>query len=276
MAFAATPDQTCVPLPTESGKWNKHPDHEALLSLAPVHILTHASQLPIDFLYRSRKAAVLVLNQYAFVDSTLHYSRVKGSCKNITCLGFSFPKMKLAFPDAIYLVHVVQGGRMFMKACKPALESSYITEVFHDCKRDSEALYFQFGIKANCSPSFAVNITYYLIEEQLGWKRLTDDYISFVGVLTDSHYCDLSEQMVRVAMEDVLFLPNVYYKMMEKLTERSLWELAVRGNAPEWEILSVFHVPPGKMGCSIDRKGSSIFSEILVGGAKGPPDKISL
>lgn len=64
-----------------------------------------------------------------------------------------------------------------MKACKPALESSYITKVIHDCKRDSEvsmidfylvmgriffslfdtlesilisqALYYQFGIKLN-------------------------------------------------------------------------------------------------------------------------------
>lgn len=25
-----------------------------------------------------------------------------------------------------------------MRACKPALESNYITKVIHDCKRDSE------------------------------------------------------------------------------------------------------------------------------------------
>lgn len=27
---------------------------------------------------------------------------------------------------------------MLIKACKPALESSYVTKVIHDCKRDSE------------------------------------------------------------------------------------------------------------------------------------------
>lgn len=45
---------------------------------------------------------------------------------------------QLAFPDAIYLVDAIQGGEMLVKACKPALESSYITKVIHDCKRDSE------------------------------------------------------------------------------------------------------------------------------------------
>ncbi|CAL5362950.1 unnamed protein product [Camellia sinensis] len=34
--------------------------------------------------------------------------------------------MQLAFPDAIYLVDVIQGGKVLMNACKPALESSYI------------------------------------------------------------------------------------------------------------------------------------------------------
>lgn len=35
--------------------------------------------------------------------------------------------------------------------------------------------------------------------------------------------------------------------------------LIVEGNSPEEEILSVLHVPPGKMGCVIGRKGSSIL-----------------
>ena len=48
---------------------------------------------------------------------------------------------QLAFPDAIYLVDAIQGGETVVKACKPALESSYITKVIHDCKRDSEVSY---------------------------------------------------------------------------------------------------------------------------------------
>lgn len=49
-----------------------------------------------------------------------------------------FLSLQIAFSDAIYLVDAIQGGEMLMKACKPALESSYITKVIHDCKRDSE------------------------------------------------------------------------------------------------------------------------------------------
>lgn len=45
---------------------------------------------------------------------------------------------QIAFPNAIYLVDVIQGGDVLMRACKPALESTYITKVIHDCKRDSE------------------------------------------------------------------------------------------------------------------------------------------
>lgn len=51
---------------------------------------------------------------------------------------------QLAFPDAVYVVDVILGGEMLMKACKPALESSYITKVIHDCKRDSEVSMIDF------------------------------------------------------------------------------------------------------------------------------------
>ena len=47
---------------------------------------------------------------------------------------------QLAFPDAIYLVDAIKGGEELMKACKPALESSFVTKVIHDCKRDSEVV----------------------------------------------------------------------------------------------------------------------------------------
>jgi hypothetical protein len=45
---------------------------------------------------------------------------------------------QIAFPDAVYLVDAIEGGKELVEACKPALESDYITKVIHDCKRDSE------------------------------------------------------------------------------------------------------------------------------------------
>ncbi|XP_077210649.1 3'-5' exonuclease domain-containing protein / K homology domain-containing protein / KH domain-containing protein [Tasmannia lanceolata] len=307
--------QTYIPFPSQSG--GKHPDHDT--ELVPIHIVTHASQLPPEFLEPSVDRQLVIGFDCEGVDL----------CRYGTlCI------MQLAFPDAVYLVDAIQGGEMLMKACKPALESSYITKVIHDCKRDSEALYFQFGIKLHNVVD--TQIAYSLIEEQEGKRRTPDDYISFVGLLADPRYCGvsylekeevrvllrqdpefwtyrpLSELMVRAAADDVRFLLYIYHKMMEKLNPRSLWLLAVRGSlycrcfcindnefadwpsippipdnliaegtVPEEEILSVLNVPSGKMGRVIGKRGASILSikescnaEILIGGAKGPPDKV--
>ncbi|XP_068312793.1 uncharacterized protein [Pyrus communis] len=317
MASVPSPLQTHLPL--SPGPGEKPLNHETQLPLAPIRIVTHASQLPAEFLQPSAERPFVIGFDCEGVDLCRH---------GTLCI------MQLAFPDAIYLVDAIQGGVMLINACKPALESSYITKVIHDCKRDSEALYFQFGIKLNNVVD--TQIAYSLIEEQEGRKRLLDDYISFVGLLADPRYCGisylekeevrfllrqdpnfwtyrpLSEQMVRAAADDVRFLLYIYYKMMEKLNQQSLWSLAVRGalycrcfcisdnnfadwpslppipdnlkvegNAPEEEILSVLDVPPGKMGRVIGRRGSSILSikescnaEIFMGSDKGPPDKV--
>ncbi|KAK6249002.1 hypothetical protein QUC31_020567 [Theobroma cacao] len=342
--------RTHVPFPSNSG--GKPLDNEA--PMVPIHIVTNASQLPVEFLNPSPERQLVVGFDCEGVDLCRH---------GTLCI------MQLAFPDAIYLVDAIEGGEALIKACKPALESSYVKKVIHDCKRDSEALYFQFGIKLH--NVMDTQIAYSLIEEQEGRTRLLYDYISFVSLLADPRYCGiyiswlllnqqsltcsssyshwlvltfdlcpdtlnvgisyqekeevrlllrqdpkfwtyrpLSELMVRAATDDVRFLLYIYHMMMEKLNQRSLWYLAVRGalycrcfcindnnyadwpsvppipdhlegNAPEEEILSILDVPPGKMGRIIGRKGASILSikescnaEILVGGAKGPPDKV--
>lgn len=285
----------------------------------PVYVVTSASQLPAEFLEPSPLSPLVI----GF------------DCEGIDlCRNGKLCVMQLAFSDAVYLVDAVEGGKELMAACKPALESTYITKVIHDCKRDSEALYFQFGIKLH--NVMDTQIAFALIEEQEGRTRSPYDYISFVNLLADPHYSGISyeekeevrlllrqdptfwvqrpltELMVRAAADDVRFLLGIYHKMMEKLNERSSWYLAVRGalycrcfcindndfadwpplppipgnlmteeNAPEEEVLSVLDVPPGKMGCIIGRRGSSILAikgscnaEIVMGGPKGPPDKV--
>ncbi|KAM5565967.1 hypothetical protein ABKV19_019792 [Rosa sericea] len=284
MASLPSPNQTHVPLSPDPGEIPVI--HETQFPWVPVQIVTHASQLPAEFLEPCAERPLVIGFDCEGVDL----------CRNGTlCI------MQLAFPEAIYLVDAIQGGEMLIQACKPALESSHVTKVIHDCKRDSEALYFQFGIKLNNVVD--TQIAYSLIEEQEGRKRLPDDYISFVGLLADPRYC---------AADDVRFLPYIYCRMMGKLNQQSLWYLAVRGalycrcfcitnndfsdwpplptipdnllvegSAPEEEILSVLDVPPGKMGRVIGKRGTSILSikescnaEILMGGDKGPPDKV--
>ncbi|XP_057524202.1 uncharacterized protein LOC130803969 isoform X1 [Amaranthus tricolor] len=287
--------------------------------LVPVHIVTEASQLPVDFLEPSPETKLVIGFDCEGVDL----------CRNGTlCI------MQLAFPDAIYLVDAIEGGDVLIQACKPGLESGYITKVIHDCKRDSEALYYQFGIKLH--NVMDTQIAYSLIEEQEGRHRSLDDYISFVALLADPRYCGisylekeevrelmrkdrqiwlyrpLSELMIRAAADDVRFLLYIYHKMIEKLNVQSMWNLAVRGelycrcfclsdnNFADWpalppipddlppeteaveeEILSVLEIPPGKMGLVIGKRGATILSikeschaEILMGGSKGPPDKV--
>ncbi|KAL3824423.1 hypothetical protein ACJIZ3_020452 [Penstemon smallii] len=313
----ARPHTTYIPLPCEAGRqWT---ERTAVLSLVPIHIVSHETQLPKAFLHPSAKTRMVIGFDCEGV----------GLCRTGTlCL------MQLAFPDAIYLVDVLQGGKTLMDACKPALESAYITKVIHDCKRDGEALYFQFGIKLHNVVD--TQIAYYLIEGQHGRKRSPVDCISFVGLLADSRYCGISyvekkevhsllredpkfwtyrpmsELMVRAAADDVRFLLYIYHKMMAKLSDRSLWQLAVRGalycrcfcindnEYADWptipsipdninmegshleeEVLSVLNIPPGKMGFIIGKKGSSILSikescnaDVIIGGREGPQDKV--
>lgn len=311
------PSQARVPLPSDSGDLLVEDD----APLVPIYIVTEVSQLPVEFLEPSHDAQLVIGFDCEGVDLCSH---------GALCI------MQLAFHDAIYLVDAIEGGKTLVEACKPALESSYITKVIHDCKRDSEALYYQFGIKLN--NVMDTQIAYSLIEEQEGKTKKIDDYISFVGLLADERYCGiayeekeevrvmlrqdpqfwkyrpLSELMIRAAADDVRFLLYIYHKMMEKLTPRSLWYLSCRGSLycrcfcitdndfADWpalpllpdglladdeslekEILSVLDVPPGQMGRIIGRRGTAIRAikescnaEILIGGSRGPPDKVFL
>ncbi|KAJ6957566.1 uncharacterized protein [Populus alba] len=287
-----SPDSLSSPFRPRKAGGGKPLDHEV-----PIHVVTEPSQLPAEFLNPSAAKQLIIGFDCEGVDLCRH---------GTLCV------MQLAFPDAIYLVDAIKGGESLIRACKPALESSHITKVIHDCKRDSEALYFQFGIKLHNVVD--TQIAYSQIEEQEGRTRLPDDYISFVGLLADPRYCGisylekeevrvllrqdpmfwtyrpLSEMMIHAAADDVRFLLCIYYKMMEKLNQRSLWYLAVRGvlycrcfcinenDYADWP-----HIPPipGKMGRVIGRRGASILSvkesckaEIFIGGAKGPTDKV--
>jgi hypothetical protein len=58
----------------------------------------------------------------------------------------------------------------------------------------------------------------------------TDIYLNF-GIQDPKFWTrrPLSDLMVRAAADDVRFLPYIFHKMMERLNERSLWQLAVRG-----------------------------------------------
>ncbi|XP_078432031.1 3'-5' exonuclease domain-containing protein / K homology domain-containing protein / KH domain-containing protein isoform X2 [Wolffia australiana] len=226
------PHQTQVPLFGCAG-------FEALSEnrlLVPIHTVTDPSQLPADFLEPSLDRKLVIGFDCEGIDL----------CRNGTlCI------MQFAFPDAVYLVDAIEGGEALIQACRQALESNHITKVIHDCKRDSEALYYQFGIKLH--NVMDTQVAYSLIEEQEGKERSLD-HISFVSLLADPRYCGasydekeevrvlmrkdpgfwayrpMSELMIRTAADDVRFLLYIYGKMMEKLNKLSLSLLKVRGS----------------------------------------------
>ncbi|OWM67771.1 hypothetical protein CDL15_Pgr017468 [Punica granatum] len=146
-------EQTRIPLPPNPVE--KPPDHGLPIASVPIHIVTAANELPAEFLTPSpEKQSVIGFD-----------------CEGVNlCRHGSLCIILVAFPDAIYLVDALTGGETLMKACQPALESSYITK----------ALNFQFGIKLN-------NV---VDTQQEGKKRLPGDYISLVGLLADPRYCD--------------------------------------------------------------------------------------
>ncbi|EFJ22731.1 hypothetical protein SELMODRAFT_104837 [Selaginella moellendorffii] len=204
----------------------------------PVHLVTLPLQLPRCFVEPNAAHALAIGLDCEGVDLARH---------GRLCI------MQLAFQDAIYLVDAVQGGDALMQACKPALESPHVTKVVHDCKRDSEALYFQHGIKLN--NVFDTQIAHSLIELQQGRQWIPDDCISFVDLLADAKYCvgvaydekdevrsllrkdpefwthrPLTNMMKRAAADDVRFLLRIHRNMVQRLDAFSAWELSIRSS----------------------------------------------
>lgn len=169
---------------------------EKWLAPVPIHIVTQASQLPSAFLEPDENQPLII----GFDCEGVNLARFGRLCI-----------MQLAFEDAVYLVDAVEGGHALVQACKPALESSVVTKIVHDCKRDSEALYFQHGIKLH--NVFDTQIAFTLIEERQGKTWAPDNYISFVGLLAHERYCGVvydEKEEVRCLLKKVWeFLLNI-------------------------------------------------------------------
>ncbi|PKA63462.1 hypothetical protein AXF42_Ash005357 [Apostasia shenzhenica] len=245
--------RTRIPTPGEP-----LPDENSEGPLAPIHVVKHASELPSGFLNPSfgsplvigldcegielcRHGAICVIQLLVnlIASSALLISVTLTALVNnlIPIAPRKTPWWSrgtaiapLAFPDAIYLVDAIEGGEALVQACKGSLESNFITKVIHDCKRDSEALYFQYGIKLHNVVD--TQIAYSLIEEQEGRNRSPNDYISLVSLLADTRYCGTFSQMLSKFAScsgvEVDFQSGVAYPEKEKIRcllrqDRNFW-----------------------------------------------------
>ncbi|XP_044472259.1 uncharacterized protein LOC123200935 isoform X2 [Mangifera indica] len=268
MASSSSSHHTHIPLSSDPGG-------KPIDSLVPIHIVTNASQLPSEFLEPLAERQLII----GFDCEGVDLCRTGRLCI-MQALNFQF---------GIKLHNVVD----------TQIAYSLIEE--QEGRKRSPDDYISFvGLLAD--PRYC-GISYQEKEEVRVLLRQDPKFWT---------YRPLTELMVRAAADDVRFLPYIYHNMMKKLNERSLWYLGVRGalycrcfcindndyadwpslppipdnlivegDAPEEEILSILDVPPGKMGLIIGRRGSSILAikksceaEILIGGAKGPPDKV--
>jgi len=60
-------------------------------------------------------------------------------------------QIQIATPKKVYLFDVLKGGRRLFcdNGLKSLLESPQVIKIVHDCRRDNEAFFYQFGIKMN-------------------------------------------------------------------------------------------------------------------------------
>ncbi|KAI3515706.1 hypothetical protein L1887_14609 [Cichorium endivia] len=169
-----------------------------------------------------------------------------------------------------------------LRRCELKIQEEEVEMRFGQCIKVPHTIinitYFVFNIKLH--NIFDSQTAYKLIEEQEGGTKVPHDYISFVSLLADTHYCAcascLETKEVRV--------------LLRKMNEKSLWYLAVCGslycrcfcisdnNFADWpplppipeylatdegteeEILAVVDVPLGNMGLIIGKKGASILA----------------
>jgi len=194
----------------------------------PIDIVTRGSQLPTDFLYPSPDKTIVVGFDCEGVDLARH---------GRLCI------MQLAWRDRVYLVDVIEGGPQLIEECRKGLESPHVIKVVHDCKRDSEALFFQFGVKLQ--GVFDTQIAYSLIESDANGSSRDIDHISFVHLLQDERFCGVNydekqevrdimredfefwvhrpwtAMMTRVASDDVRFLLQIHDKMKALLEKKA-------------------------------------------------------
>ncbi|KAL9247385.1 hypothetical protein vseg_020822 [Gypsophila vaccaria] len=212
MAEISSHHNTYIPLPTTSGSC-KNQEHDSFLSLVPIHIVTNASQFPKELRIPSPERQVVI----GFDSEGVNLSR-----HGTLCI------LQIATSDAIYIVDAIKGGKDLMNACKPALESPYVTKVIHDCKRDSEALYFQFGIKLHNVVD--TQIAYSLLQEQQGLGQSSDDGISFIRLLADRRFCGISylekKEVCSLLKQDPMYW--TYRPFTEQMVHAAVDDFVVR------------------------------------------------
>jgi exonuclease 3'-5' domain-containing protein 1 len=107
--------------------------------------------------------------------------------------------VQVATADQVYLFDVISlGDKLFSKGLKRILERTIPTKVFYDCRKDSDILYHQFGVKLKGVLDAALTEVYFRWNNNMGVPRFLKGYKRSVEtylMITDPRFYQLKDQI---------------------------------------------------------------------------------
>ncbi|XP_014676793.1 PREDICTED: uncharacterized protein LOC106816686 [Priapulus caudatus] len=183
----------------------------------------------------------------------------------------------------VFLFDIQANKDLVMKSSLSSILSSQDTvKIFHDCRCDSAALYYQFGIELK--NVFDTQVAYALVQEQCGGEPANEqprislgnlcveygaahngskDVVKLLMKRNKRYWCHrpLTRQMIEYASADVLVLPKLYEELKLEMDESLL---------PRFQKTCVQNVyasiQPG--GCTTEPRGRSVAGEEQVSALK--------
>ncbi len=108
---------------------------------------------------------------------------------------------------------------------KDLLEDVHITKIFHSCSQDLEVLRYSIG--AQVQPIFDTQVaaSFLGVRHQIGYSHLVDAIcdvkLSKAESMTDWSKRPLDKEQLRYAVEDVIYLPAIYDKLLGSLISKN-------------------------------------------------------
>ncbi len=108
---------------------------------------------------------------------------------------------------------------------KDLLEDSHITKIFHSCSQDLEVL--RYALNAHVKPIFDTQVaaSFLGVRHQIGYSALVDAIckvkLAKTESLTDWSKRPLDKEQLRYAEDDVIYLPEIYDKLLNELIARN-------------------------------------------------------
>jgi ribonuclease D len=155
--------------------------------------------------------------------------------------------IQVATADHVYVFDVLSlGETLFSKGLKRALERPIPTKVFYDCRRDSDILYHQFGVKLKGVVDAALSEVFFRWTNGMGvprflkgYRRCVETYLgvdnphffqlknkvsSMMSTLGTSIWIErpLPQELLEYAAYDVKYLRDLHLVLTQTMSKRNI------------------------------------------------------